>query len=529
MNNINLIFYKKPIIVWAIFFAFTFIIVNNSSCQEVSSSSNINTKTDSIVKVIEEVDTNNITVNIPTFLGNETRNYYGNTAPSKLKVIWKVKLGTGKTIVGGETKTWSGAGWTGQPLFVTEDTISYLIQGAYDHHLRKINAKTGKVIWKYKFDDVIKGTGTIWTNKKAKTLEEKYVILQGSRRGVNKSFRDKVVPSFRAISYMTGKELWRLNSRLTLSYSRDVDASALIINDTAYIGLENGIFTVFDPDYKKAKIVDGILQPKIYFEDTLYDISDKRLHGGNLVSESSACLLLNRVYVASGSGHVYGYNLKTKKIDWDFFIGSDIDGSPVVTNDSCVLVSVEKQYIAGKGGVFKLNPKKSPKDAAIWYFPTQNKRFASWQGGIIGSVCINDYYKKTLDSLVINDSTRVLYDSIPNVAAFTGIDGYLYVINTKEIDSTKLVLGPDNKTKFKTPKLIFKYKTGSSIATPIIVGNKLIATGYNGVYLFEFNEKMEFKLITKTSFAISESTPIAINGRIYIASRDGYLYCLGSK
>ncbi|MGM0505328.1 MAG: PQQ-binding-like beta-propeller repeat protein, partial [Bacteroidota bacterium] len=26
-----------------------------------------------------------------------------------------------------------------------------------------------------------------------------------------------------------------------------------------------------------------------------------------------------------------------------------------------------------------------------------------------------------------------------------------------------------------------------------------------------------------------ESTPIVYNGKIFIASRDGYLYCLGSK
>ena len=63
----------------------------------------------------------------------------------------------------------SGAGWTGQPLLYKEDDSLYLIQGAYDHHLKKINARNGELIWQYKFDDVVKGTGTIWHNKKAKS------------------------------------------------------------------------------------------------------------------------------------------------------------------------------------------------------------------------------------------------------------------------------------------------------------------------------------------------------------------------
>ena len=161
---------------------------------------------------------------------------------------------------------WKGAGWTGQPLLVTEDTITYIIQGAYDHNLRKINAQTGEIVWTYKFDDVIKGTGTVYVNKKCKNIENKYIILQGARQGLDNNMSQKIIPSYRGISYKTGRELWRLNVKRTRSYSRDVDGSALIINDTAYIGLENGIFTIFSPNPENADTIDGIFQPAIYEE-----------------------------------------------------------------------------------------------------------------------------------------------------------------------------------------------------------------------------------------------------------------------
>lgn len=454
-----------------------------------------------------------IDVKIPTFLGNERRNFYGNIAPSRLDILWKLYLGKGETLISRKLgiKEWAGAGWTGQPLLVEENGELILFQGAYDYHLKKISAENGEIIWQYKFDDVVKGTGTIWVNEKATDPEEKYIILQGSRLGAGNYLDSPHIPSFRAISLLSGSEFWRLDSKWTNSYSRDVDASALVLSDTGYIGLENGFFTVFDPDPQNSKMVDGMVQPRIIKSRKLYTPEDVVAHKYNVVTEASPCLLGDRIYVSSGSGHVFGFNRITKEIDWDFFIGSDMDGSPVVTNDSCLLISVEKQYIAGQGGVFKLDPSEETDRAVVWFLPTENHDFVSWQGGVIGSVGINDYYKE-------NDT--------PGLAAAIGIDGFLYVVNHSEIQTDKDVLGPDSLSYFPTPELVFKTYLGPSISTPIFVNNRLIVAGYNGIFLYEFDENLEFELLDKFAVPI-EATPIAWNGRIYIASRDGYLYCLG--
>jgi len=164
---------------------------------------------------------------IGTYLGNEKRNYYGNEAPENLDEIWKLNLGGGiSPAYGNPLKLWKGAGWTGQPLYIREETGDFLILGAFDYNLKKINAQTGKIVWEYKFDDIIKGTGTFWENKKDTNPETKYLIIQGSRLGYWNSHDDKYIPSLRAVSYLTGKELWQLNSKKTDSYSRDVDGSS---------------------------------------------------------------------------------------------------------------------------------------------------------------------------------------------------------------------------------------------------------------------------------------------------------------
>ncbi len=451
---------------------------------------------------------------ISTFRGNNERNYYGDKCPSRLDEIWTSNMGSGKSFAYGKMWVWTGAGWTGQPLVVVEDSNTYIVQGCFDYHVKKIDAKNGKVIWKYKFDDIIKGTGTIWINEKAENKENKVVIMQGSRRGEGSSSNAGIAASFRGISYFTGKELWKLNSKQTPSYSRDVDASAVTLGDTAYIGLENGVFTVFDPDFKNGEMRDGIFQPKLFQETNFWTDADIKAHGGNLVAESSPTVLNNKIYIVSGSGHVYGYNLKTKTVDWDYYIGCDMDGSAPVTNDSCLLISVEKEYIKGNGGVFKLDPSKPERDAAIWYYPTATKHFAYWDGGIIGSVAVNDKYIERNET---------------HIAAFLAIDGNLYVVDHKNLSDEK-TLGPDGVTYYQKPKLLFKQYVGASITSPIIVGNKIVACTYEGIFLFEYDKNLKFKLLAQKKGISFEASPICWNNRIFVVSNTtGLMYCFGEK
>ncbi len=462
----------------------------------------------------EEIIPDSIQIRVATFLGNEKRNYYGNHADSSLRLNWKTFLGKGTTIVSKAkgVEEWYGAGWTGQPLVVDECGKTFLIQGCYDHHLKKIDAATGDVVWQYRYDDILKGTGTLWKNDSAKNPEDRFLVLQGSRLGVQNSQASAEVYSYRAVSYLRGTEYWRMNIKRGLSYSRDVDASALILNDTAYLGLENATFIAFDPG-RELIAGDSTAAPRIFQELPLYAERDRARHGGNLVTEGSPARLGNHIYIASGAGHIYGYNLNTHQLDWDFYTGSDIDGTPVVTADSCLLVTVEKQYIDGQGGVFKLNPRQKPEQAVVWYEPTEDFNFSSWRGGVIGSASVNDFYVKA---------------SALHLAAFTGIDGVLRVVRYDQLDEVSKSKGPDGKQEFPRPKTIFTARIGPSISTPILVGNKLIAAGYNGLHLFAYDSLGNFKKLAFQA-GIFEATPVVDRGQIFIASRDGYLYCFGNR
>ncbi len=455
---------------------------------------------------------------IGTFRGNDQRNFYGQEAPANLSVVWKLYLGKGRTVISrhlGE-RIWAGAGWTGQPLLVREQGQLFLIQGAYDHHLKKIEASSGRLIWQYLFDDVVKGTGTIWRNPHPRTPEEAFLILQGSRLGTQHYMDAPHIPSYRAISLLTGRELWRLDSKWTDSYSRDVDGSALIVNDTVYIGLENSLFTLLDPDPAHATLRDSMLQPRILKELRIYHRQDVIAHKYNVVTESSPARLGRAIFITSGSGHVFRYNMDRQVLDWDFYIGSDMDGSPVVTRDSCILVSVEKQYIPGPGGIYKLDPRRPPQQAVVWYFPTLNDNVGSWEGGVIGTAAIND---------------QAPLPGQPPLAAFAGIDGYLYLVRHDSLMPDTLVAGPDSVTRYPVPVLLDRYRIGPSISSPLITGDKLIAASYNGLFLFRIipdGGSPHLQLLDRF-IAPFEATPIVWEGHIYLASRNGFLYCFGKQ
>jgi len=464
-------------------------------------------------KTHEELnDTDSVKIFLGTFLGNEKRNFYGDSIPDSLQIIWKYEIGGAETNpTGREVEKWYGAGWTGQPLIVLENNHPYLIQGCYDHTLKKIDVVTGLLVWEYKYDDVLKGTGTIWKDPSAKNPLDRFVIIQGARIGLKNNLRSDTIPSLRAISYFTGKELWRMNVKKGPSFSRDVDGSALILKDTVYMGLENGLFTVYTPGPDNYISAGNLHFKNTLEEHPLYEAGDRLKHGGELVIESSPCRLRDHVYITTGAGHLYGYNLFTRMVDWDLYLGCDMNGSPVVTSDSCLIITLEKQFIPGQGGAMKIDPSKPANESVVWFLPTGNRKFAGWDGGIVGSVSVNDGYK--------NKYSRKL-------ACISALDGNLYLVDHQKLNDTLKVKGPNGEKEFPTPRVLSIAEIGPTISTPIFVKDRICAAGYSGIKIFDIEGNYE--LVEKAWFpGIFEATPTAFGGKIFIASKNGFLYCLG--
>jgi outer membrane protein assembly factor BamB len=149
----------------------------------------------------------------------------------------------------------------------------------------------------------------------------------------------------------------------------------------------------------------------------------------------------------------------------------------------------------------------------LWYYPTETKNWYVWEGGIIGSASVNDAY-------VEGDAARL--------AVFIDVTGHLLVVYHNQIDPNKFALGPDAKTLYPMPKVLIDYKLEGTISTPIIVNDKIIAPTDKGLFLFKIDIQNEKLILLDVLKDIDfDAAPIAVDGKIYIAGRDGFLYCLG--
>lgn len=478
------------------------------------------------LKTIQERLTLETELLLPTYLGNARRRFYGRGIPQKLDLIRQFPLGSGTTYLGGRSTVWTGAGWTGQPTLARDRGRLYLTIGSFDRQLKKIDLETQEVVWNYEFDDIIKGTATLYIDPNAEA-ENRVVILQGSRLSyLPKS--TQVASSFRAISYRTGKELWRLGFKRTPSYSRDNDSSPLDLGQGLLFNAgENSVGYFLNGSRK-----DATGQPEILAELDLYQAIDAQKYGGNLVTESSPSRLDNRIFIAGGGGRVWGIDITTRQIVWRFLSGGDLDGSIAVSDDRKLFMTLERERISGQGGVFKLDPNRPENEAVEWFFPTLNRNFSTWQGGVIGSVAINDEYRSS---------------EIPALFATNAIDGNLYIGSQHQITGQQ-VKDPFLQRTYNTPLIVAQQPIGASISTPIFTeGNRIVTAGYNGVYLFQLqfdavrantpnaiaNDRGEFYRVSLEKIdhfkpGISfESTPIVWDGWVTICARDGWMYTLG--
>jgi len=137
----------------------------------------------------------------------------------------------------------------------------------------------------------------------------------------------------------------------------------------------------------------------------------------------------------------------------------------------------------------------------------------------------------------------------PRLASFIAIDGNLYVVSQNALTGGD-VPGPNLDGPYRTPKLIAKFWVGGGIGTPIMVGDTIVAAGYDAkVHLYRIVYSKAAKgaagalmspdggwsrVRVKETSSFSgggafESTPVMWKGRVFIGSRDGSLYCLGNR
>ncbi len=181
-----------------------------------------------------------------------------------------------------------------------------------------------------------------------------------------------------------------------------------------------------------------------------------------------------------------------------------------LTNDNHLLLGIEKQFITGRGGVMKFKPKGGVK----WYYPLPDRKWYTWNGGVVGSPAVNHRYQS---------------DVSKDLACFVGIDGVLTLINHKQVQPGVMVPGPRGLKQYPTPLVLDRVKLPQgSISTPLFVGNKIIVGYDNGMDLYQVSPGNKLQRLDRLSGPMFDATPIVWNGRVYAGSKNGNLYCLGN-
>jgi outer membrane protein assembly factor BamB len=437
------------------------------------------------------------------FRGNPTHTFYGEgPVPENPEILWRYPESpiSGPSSVGGEVRTWTGTGWTGQPVVWPNPTSDgwEVIFGAYDHDLHFVDWQRGESTRRpFATRDIIKGTPTI-------DPDGFPLVYFGSRDNY-----------YRILALDRGEavELWRLDgqSRPGRVWNNDWDGNASIVNDYLIVGGENSLFYIIK--LNRAYDEDGFVtvHPEIVLEMPGYNNELFSLIGDRNVSiENSPAVFETRVYFANSGGRVVGidttrletYESFEELIVFDYWVGDDTDASLIIDEEGMLYAAVQKERSGWAsrerqellGQLVKLNPYVAPEEnPVVWESPaiSLSGSGGNYSGGIWATPALyNDH----------------LYVPTHN--------GPLYIVNKN------------------SGQVVWETQLGyHSWSSPLVVDNQLIVANCSG-QLFRYDVSTPSSPELQWQFQIPsggciESTPLLWQGRLIFGSRDGFVYAVG--
>ena len=442
------------------------------------------------------------------FRGNGSRTYYGQgPVPQNPHILWRFGPMSGVSDAGpisnpGAKKTWTGTGWTGEPVVAEFGGKTWIIFGAYDHRIHFLDAATGKrLLPDFTGDDLFKGSVTL--------DPDGYPLVYMGNRDNN----------WRIIAIDRGQptELWHMNAYDTkpVMWNDDWDGNAVVRNDYAFVPGENGHF--FIVKLNRAKDAGGkvTVAPQIVLDFPGWTAQELKDIGDQEVSiENSPALVGDRLYFANSGGLIHGLDVSAtlKKLVpgeappqgaaafpevFSYWDGDDTDASIVVDQAGYLYVDVEYQRDLPRaqqvGQIVKLDPRKNKPgdDPLVW------------------SVKVT---RKADDGLSGVWATAALYKDMVYVPTHPGS-----------------LLGINSMTGALVWKKSFSphaWGSASIVDHTLIVGDTYGTLHAYDVTDTQVDPPQLWTYELKSGGAI-ESTPAIWKGRIYVGSRDGYFYCLG--
>ncbi|HEX6947894.1 MAG TPA: PQQ-binding-like beta-propeller repeat protein [Acidimicrobiia bacterium] len=427
---------------------------------------------------------------ITMFRGNPTRTFHGaGPVPTDPAVAWTYPASAmcGQSSVGGETTTWCGLGWTGQPVVhEREDGVTEIIFGAYDKAVHFVNAADGTDLRpKFQTGDIIKGSVTL-------DPDGFPLIYFGSRDN-----KLRIV----ALDREQPTELWSLDANeVSGVWNNDWDGNPVIVDDIMYEGGENGWFFAYELNRSYGDDGRVTVEPRRLVAMPGYDDELIARSGRNVSIESSVAVYGQRVYFTNSGGRVVGLDVSDVRngnapIVFDYWAGGDIDATPVVDADGYVYVSVEYEPSLGRsanlernrevGQLIKLDP-DAEGDPRVW--------------GV-------DLTQANADTGIW--ATPALYQ------------GHLYVPTHH---------GELLAVDTESGEIVWTDQVAAHTWTsPLVVDHTLIQATCGGeIRAYSLEDPSSPSLLWTAKWADSclEATPVVWDGSIYIGSRDGFFRAL---
>jgi len=237
------------------------------------------------------------------------------------------------------------------------------------------------------------------------------------------------------------------------------------------------------------------------------------------------------VYFGCGEGKLYGFNARNGRKISEY---STVKSSPI---RSVPVVFKGVVYFGDAAG--KIYAWDAVKKDTLWTYQTYDKQPYPTFGNIITPLVISDPYlifgSRNPELQVLN-----VHNSKPEWS-YTAEDGG-WISGSPLIDGNNLYIGGSDCHKLfafhvKTGKLLWSYNFPfNNFSSPVIHGNYLIFTTGNAYanegknagygYVYALNKKdgtiVNYDLLGGNLF----SNPVVKEGKIYLASNDGYLYAM---
>jgi len=301
-----------------------------------------------------------------TFRGNPTRTYYGEgPIPTNPQILWTFPTNgalCSQSTSGGETTTWCGSGWTGQPAVFEYGNKTWVTLGTYSRNIHFLDFKDGtQILPDFETGDLVKGSVTI--------DPDGYPLLySGSRDGY-----------FWVIAF-DGQEpraLWRMSSRdvAPTLWNDDWDGSGLVLNDYLFVGGENSQFHIVKLNRGYDNAGQVTVEPELIFNAPGWDDELIAAVGANVSIENSVAISGNVVYFANSGGLIQGWDINglAEGIEptrvFRFWTGDDTDATLVIDDEAMIYAASEYERGNARsqeiGQVIKLNPAK-PDDPLVW-------------------------------------------------------------------------------------------------------------------------------------------------------------------